>query len=190
MHSSRLILTCLLAPLLALCWLVSAHAQAVLDGPLQVERTEDALLLAYSLKLDLPPAVDDALHKGVALYFVAEAKVTRPRWYWRDTVLARGDRSWRLSYQALTRQYRVSNGGLSQSHERLSDALASVRRASRWTLPLREDPLPGANYDIEFSLRLDTSQLPGPLQIGLGSGVSIGVSQTRRLHPMELGLAS
>lgn len=177
-------------PLLALCGLAAAQAQAVLEGPLQVERTDDALLLAYTLKLELPPAVDDALHKGVPLYFVAEAKVIRPRWYWRDAVLARGERTWRLSYQALTRQYRISTGGLSQSHERLSDALSAIRRASRWSLPLRDDPQPDVNYEIEFSLRLDTSQLPGPLQIGLGTGAAIGVSQTRRLHPMELGLAS
>ncbi len=170
----------------------AARAQVSLEGPLQVSRADDALLLAYSLKLDLPNAVDEALHKGVPLFFVVEARVRRPRWYWRDATLARGERSWRLTYQALTRQYRLSSGGqnLSQGYETLAEALAAIRRASAWRLELREDPALNATYELDFSLRLDTSLLPGPLQIGLGSGAAIGVSQTRRLHPMELGLAS
>ena len=48
---------------------------------LQLSRGEDGLRLAYGVKLELPRAAEDALHKGVPLYFAAEARVARKRWY-------------------------------------------------------------------------------------------------------------
>lgn len=157
---------------------------------LQLSRGEDGLRLAYGVKLELPRAAEDALHKGVPLYFAAEARVARKRWYWRDATLGRAERQWRLSYQALTRQYRLSTGGLHQSYEGLNEALTAVRRASAWAIELREEPDPGAAYVLSFSLRLDTRQLPAPLQIGLGAEAEWGVRSERPVHPAELGLAS
>jgi hypothetical protein len=179
------------AALIASPWLARAWAQTDAETPLQVQRDDRLLELTYALKLDLPPTLADALQRGVALHFVAEARVRRKRWYWRDAVVAEGERRWRLSHQPLTRQYRVAtSGGLSQSFDTLTDALNVIRRASRWTLDLREEPELGQAYEIEFSLRLDASQLPGPVQIGLGTRAALEASETRRLHPMELGLAS
>lgn len=170
----------------ALTW---AQGSASLEQ-LQLSRAEEGLRLAYGVKLDLPLAAADALHKGVPLYFVAEARVARKRWYWRDATVGRAERQWRLSYQALTRQYRLSTGGLHQSFEGLSEALGAVRRASAWPIELREEPDPGAEYLLSFSLRLDTRQLPAPLQIGLGAEADWGVRTERAVHPIELGLAS
>jgi hypothetical protein len=79
---------------------------------------------------------------------------------------------------------------LSQSFDALEDALGLVRRAGRWPIELRDEPELSGQYEIDFSLRLDVSQLPGPVQIGLGSRAALEGAQTRRLHPMELGLAS
>ncbi|MCZ8236620.1 MAG: DUF4390 domain-containing protein [Inhella sp.] len=179
------------AVLLASPWLARAWAQESVEAPLQVQRDDRLLELTYAIKLELPPTLADALQRGVALHFVAEARVRRYRWYWRNAVVAEGERRWRLSYQPLTRQYRVAtSGGLSQSFDTLTDALSVIRRASRWTLELREEPELGASYDLEFSLRLDASQLPGPVQIGLGTRAALEARESRPLHPMELGLAS
>lgn len=169
----------------------AARSQAVLDGPVQVQRDDRVLELAYNLRLELPRTLADALQRGVPLHFLVEARVRRVRWYWRDATLAEGQRTWRLSYQPLTRQYRVAaTGGLSQSFDTLEEALGLVRRAGRWPIELRDEPELSAQYEIDFSLRLDVSQLPGPVQIGLGSRAALEATQTRRLHPMELGLAS
>lgn len=167
-----------------------AVAQLVLERAVDVARIDDdTLQLGYGARLELPRAVADALHRGVALHFVAEARVRRNRWYWRDVTLAEGVRSWRLSHQPLTRQYRLAAvDGLSQSFDRLEDALSLIARATRWQLALREAPRSGETYALDFSLKLDLSQLPGPLQIGLGPGASLGVSETRRLSLAELGL--
>lgn len=128
-------------------------------------RSEEGLLLSYAAQLELPRAVEDALLKGVPLYFMVQADTFRPRWYWRDERVAQATRAWRLAWQPLARRYRLSLGALGQNHESLDEALAAVKRASRWRIAPPES-LDSDPYYVEFSLRLDTSQLPRPLQIG------------------------
>lgn len=170
-------------------WLLALQgdllAQSALSQ-LQLGRDDAGLRLSYQAKLELPRAADEALHKGVPLYLVADALLTRDRWYWRDAVVARSQRQWRLSYQPLSRQYRLSTGGLHQSFDTLADALARVSRASGWALELREEPQSGARYLLRFSLRLDSSQLPAPLQIGLGSGVNLSLERELSLSAEQL----
>ena len=170
-------------------WLLALHggllAQPALNA-LRLEPSDDGLRLSYQAKLELPRAADDALHKGVPLYFVAEAVLTRQRWYWRDATVARERRNWRISYQPLTRQYRLSTGGLHQSFDTLAEALAPVARASGWALALREEAQSGASYELRFSLQLDISQLPAPLQIGLGAGASLSLQRELKLSAEQL----
>lgn len=185
-----LLLRALLLFVLLLCTVARAQAPASLEQ-LELERQEEGLRLAYSVKLELPRASEEALHKGVPLYFVAEARVWRKRWYWRDATVAKAERNWRLSYQPLTRQYRLSGaGGLQQAFDTLSEALAALRRASNWNLELREELDRNASYELSFHFFLDTRQLPGPLQIGLGGGAQWGVSRERNVLAAELGFAS
>lgn len=153
---------------------------------LRLSRVDDGLRLSYSARVELPRVLDDALHKGVPLYFVAEARLTRSRWYWRDAVVAAALRQWRLTYQPLTRQYRLSTGGLHQSYDSLAEALAPLSRASGWPLALREDLAGDGDYQLDFSLRLDATQLPGPLQIGLGAGANLNLRREQRISSAEL----
>lgn len=135
---------------------------------LDAQRSEQGVQLSFETRFDLPPSVEDALQRGVALHFLAEAVLMRSRWYWRDKELARTTRTWRIAYQPLTFSYKVSQGGLSQSYRSLGEALRALQRFSQWRIA---DPVPaedGRHY-IEFSYRLDTEQLPRPLQIGIGS---------------------
>lgn len=145
-----------------------ARAEGIELTSLSLTRNDEGLFLDYSTRFDLPAAVEDALLKGVPIYFVAEAEVFRSRWYWRDQRVARSMRNWRLTWQPLTRRYLLNLGSVSQSYDSVSDALGAVQRASRWKLA---DPAAlgsEAGLYVEFSLRLDTSQLPRPLQISFG----------------------
>jgi hypothetical protein len=144
----------------------AARAEGIELLSLELTRDDDALLLAYQAQVDLPAAVSDALLKGVPLYFVARASVYRPRWYWRDDRVARVTRNWRLTWQPLTRRYRVNFGSLSQGYDTLPDALDAIRRTSRWKLADAAVLGDGADAYVEFRFALDTSQLPRPLQIG------------------------
>lgn len=166
-------------PILARAWglllavlLACAAAPARADGleltSFDLQREEEGLLLDYTARIELPRAVEDALQKGVPLYFVAQATVFNPRWYWRDKRIARVTRNWRLTWQPLTRRYRINLGSVSQNYDSLADALGAIQRATRWKLADSAALEDGDRQYVEFSLRLDTSQLPRPLQIGFG----------------------
>lgn len=150
---------------------------------LQVARADGALLLDFATRITLPRAAEDALQRGVPIYFAAQATLLRSRWYWRDERVARVNRVWRLAYQPLTSTWRVGLGGLNQNHATLAEALAVVTRASQWRLADLQQVDPDSHHYVEFSWRLDTSQLPSPMLIGLVSGTdfTLGVERTLRL---------
>ncbi len=165
--------------LLLLSWSAAVQSQVRLAevGPLRVERVDEAVVLSTQVDFDLSSAVEDALLKGVAIFFVAEAEVLRERWYWMNKRVAHSERHMRLAYQPLTRRWRLnvasaritSTGlgmALSQNFDSLSDALAAMQRLSRWKIANSTDVNPAYGHRLEFSFKLDTSQLPRPLQIG------------------------
>lgn len=160
---------------------VVARAEGVELSQISTVRGEDGLELGFSTRFDLPRSAEDALMKGVPIYFVADVSVFRNRWYWRDARAARASRTWRLAWQPLTRQYKVSTGGLNQSYASLHEALASLRGVSGWRIAEVKELEDDGRYYLEFSYRLDTSQLPRPMQIGLGSPQGWGLSVDRVL---------
>lgn len=131
-------------------------------------RSEDGLYLDFNVGFELSPSVEAALQKGVALNFVAEAQVFRERWYWRDQRVSRVTRVWRLSYQPLTRQYRVGFGGAQLVFDNVADALALVQRVSQWKVVEAADLSPSGQYYLQLTYQLDTSALPRPVQVGVG----------------------
>jgi hypothetical protein len=166
-------------------WLLplgTAHAQGVELPTFVVTRNDEGLGLSFHARFELPKGVEDALHKGVPLFFVAKADVFGNRWYWRDKRVASLQRTWRLAYQPLTRQYRVTFGGINQHHDNLSDAIASLSRVVNWKLA--EPPqLDDGRYYVEFSYELDTTQMPRPLQIGIG-GLSDWTLRAERVQKL------
>jgi hypothetical protein len=162
----------------------ATRAQSVELVTLQTSKAEGGGLdLDFVARVNLPAAVEQALQRGVPVYFVAEATLLRNRWYWRDERVARVSRSWRLALQPLTGAWRVSLGGLSQSYPSLAEALAAVSRGG-WRLAEASRIEAGESYYVEFGYRLDTSQLPGPMQFGLGgqSDWSVGATRTFRVE--------
>ncbi len=125
--------------------------------------------------------------------FVAEAQVLRDRWYWYDKSIAQASRSVRLAYQPLTRRWRVNvntgsrdasgNANLTQNFDNLTDALASVRRVSRWKIAEGADIETDSRHNVDFRFRLDTSQLPRPMQIGITGNSDWSISVQRNVRP-------
>jgi hypothetical protein len=148
----------------------SAWSQA--DRPdftaFEVTRADDAIVLHFAVRFELPRGVEEALQKGVPLYFVAQAEVFRERWYWRDKKVGEAMRVWRVAFQPLTRKYRVTFGGLNQNFDTLKEALDSVRRVPGWKIADAAQIDEGARHYVDFSYRLDTTLLPRPMQIGIG----------------------
>jgi len=147
---------------------------------LRTERRDAALYLTAQLKLELAPSVEDALIKGLAVHFVAEAELMRDRWYWYDRKMGMATRYYRLAFQPLTRRWRLNvsseplsgtglAGSISQSFETLADALAVIGRQSGWKIADMADFSPGARQYIGYRFWLDFSQLPRPFQIAAGN---------------------
>ena len=180
-----------LLPLWAVLWslllMPPAHAQGVELATLQASKSDGALNLDFAARINLPRAVEDALQRGVPIYFVAEAQLFRNRWYWRDERVARVSRSWRVAFQPLTNAWRVSLGGLNQSFPSMAEALTAVSRSASWRLVELSQLDFDKSFYLEFSYRLDTSQLPGPMQFGLGGlggpgDWAVGASRTLRVE--------
>jgi hypothetical protein len=126
---------------------------------------DDAYVLDAQFEIGLTPALEEVLSKGVPLYFLLEFELIRPRWYWFNDRVVHLQQSYRLSYNALTRQYRLGIGNLYQNFPSLAEALEVMSRVRR-----RQDIEPGTlsrntTYLAALRFRLDTSQLPKPFQL-------------------------
>ena len=164
----------------------AAQAQGVELAGLQVQKLEGALTIDFNARVNLPRAVEEAVQRGVPIYFVAQAQLLRNRWYWRDERVARVSRSWRLAYQPLTNSWRVGLGGLNQTFPTLAEAMAIASRSAGWKLAdLSQLDAGDKGYYLQFSYRLDTTQLPGPMQFGLGGqgDWAVGVSRSVKVEP-------
>lgn len=156
----------LVLALASLLWLPpAARAQVIEATDARIEFQDGGFELAASFDFDLPPVLEDALHKGISLYFAVDFQLSRSRWYWFDDKPVNTSRSVRLSYQPLTRQYRVSTGGLQLPFTRLKSALQFIQRVRGWRVFERNAVKPGETYHAEVRMRLDLSQLPKPFQI-------------------------
>jgi hypothetical protein len=133
---------------------------------IELTATEDGgTALSADLAFDFSTRLEEAVSKGVTLHFVAEFELTRPRWYWFDEKVVQIRHAWRLAYHALTRQYRLSSGGLHQSFASLDEALHVLARIRKWQIAERDQLTPGETLDAALRIRLDTSQLPKPFQV-------------------------
>lgn len=131
-----------------------------------IQLAESGYRLATSFELELNHELEDALLRGIPLYFTLEAEITRPRRYWFDEKTASISQTYKISYNVLTRQYRVSvNGSLSRSFNTLEDALAAIRNPARILIAEHDALKPGETYQASVRMGLDVTQLPKPFQV-------------------------
>ena len=157
-----------LAALAAVCWLAapapaSADTIPVTAAELRIEEGE--VLLNAEFEFSLNPTLEDALEKGIPLYFDVDFELTRGRWYWLDEKVAQTALVYRVSYNALTRQYRVASGLLSQTFNSLEEVERFIGRITSRRVAAADALTKGAKYDAAVRLRLDVNQLPKPFQV-------------------------
>lgn len=191
----RWALWCCLAFSLGLAGAGAVHAQdAGSVSDLRLERTDEGVYLSAQLLFKLPALAEDALYKGIPMYFVLEAQVARERWYWTDRKVAQAERYLRLSYQPLTRRWRLNMANepldrtglgvvLGQNFDTLDEAVEALQRVARWKIADVGALAAGENYSVRLDFRLDMSQLARPFQIGaLGSnGWSLALDHRARV---------
>jgi len=168
-RKARSALAGLLAFLLAL-FAICGYAQGIEIRKPTIGIEDGMVVVDAQFDIQLTPTLEDALNKGVPLYFSLDFELIRPRWYWFNDRVLSVHQQYRVSYNALTRQYRMGVGNLYQNYGTLAEALEVMSRFRR-----RIEVEPGtvrrdAQYIAALRLRLDTSQLPKPFQVSaLGS---------------------
>ncbi len=127
------------------------------------------------IRVSLSPVLVEAVMRGVPLYFVSEFELRKTRWWWLDKKLFSQSKTVRLSYHAVTQQFRVAVGGLHQiAYESLDEALAASVSMRGWRLKDPVESVEGAQEGVDWKasnleprlrVRLDSARLPKPLQI-------------------------
>ncbi|TAN74527.1 MAG: DUF4390 domain-containing protein [Gallionella sp.] len=172
--------------LAALCLLSSvfcplaAAAEGISINKAEVRLGEDGYHLFAGYDINLTFVAQQALSRGIPLYFVSEFSLTRSRWYWLDEEIFRGEQAVKLSYNVLTRQYRISRGALYQNFASIEEALKILARQSSAAIPAELIKKDGSyiaalvkkdgDYIAAARLRLDTTQLPKLLQVNALTG--------------------
>lgn len=122
-------------------------------------------VLNATFEFEVPQALEEAVQKGIAVYFNIEFELFRRRWYWFDRKISTNTLTYRLSYSPLTRQYRLARGGLSQSFDSLEEALGLLKSVRQWKVIEPGVLSPRDSYEAQVRMRLDVTQLPKPFQV-------------------------
>lgn len=131
-----------------------------------LEATSDGYRLSTAYSFELNHSLEDALMRGVPLYFTTDVQLTRQRWYWFDEIAVSVSRTVRIAFNVLTWRYHASTDDqLPQTFSSLEDVLALIRRPPRWIIADRNALKSGDVYKVGLRLRLDVTQLPKPFQI-------------------------
>ena len=158
----QFIFLCLMA---LIVFSTTAHAEGIKIKSFELERIDGDWLLNASFQIELSPGLENAVQKGVVLYFQTDFELTRARWYWFDEKPVVAQRQTRLSYQPLTQQYRIASDGFTFSAKTISEALQAVGSIGGWRVIDNEQLDPNKAYTASLHMALDLSKLPKPFQV-------------------------
>lgn len=152
-----------LATSLSLAPAAIADTIPVTSAELRID--DDEVVLNAQFDVSFNPTLEEALHKGVSLYFVLEFELARPRWYWFDEKLISQTVQYRVTYSPLTRQYRITSGLLGQQLDSVEEVERQLSRVVSRPVAQLDQLSKGSRYDAAVRLRLDVTLLPKPFQI-------------------------
>lgn len=158
-----------------------ARAEGIVVKSAELVSADESYYLNASFELSLGQTVEDALKKGVPLNFLVEFDLTRPRYswftYWFTETVVTAQRQYKLSYNALLRQYQLSidtpatpaiDGvmrGIGQNFSSLNEALLALSRIRNWQVVERGQLKKRIPHEAGLRMKLDVSLLPKPLQV-------------------------
>ncbi|TDN68145.1 DUF4390 domain-containing protein [Paraburkholderia sp. BL10I2N1] len=143
----------------------TARADSIAVQRASLESDNNGWSLDARFDFELNSSLEDAVNKGIPLYFTTDFELSRPRWYWFDEQPVSVSQSIRLSFQPLTREYRVSSGGLQLGFSTLKDALSVIKHVTSWHVIDRSQVRGGETYNASVRMQLDVALMPKPFQI-------------------------
>jgi len=146
----------------------AAHAQTIARA--SVERIDPVvdngqLNLDIDIALQLNATMDQALSRGVPLYFSLDLEIEQPRWWWFNKTIVETSLDRRLSYNALMQSWRVSTGDLSIPTASFNEAVTLLSQIRNWPVVMSDRFEPNQQYTGRVRIRLDTDRLARPLQM-------------------------
>lgn len=130
-----------------------------------LEAVEDGWQLETEFDIQFSPRLEEAVNRGVPLYFVVEFELLRPRWYWFDEKPVQFSQTYKISYTPLLRQYRLSVGNVYQNFTRFEEVTRVLARLRGVHIADRGAFKKDVPYQAGIRMRLDTAQLPKPFQL-------------------------
>ena len=142
-----------------------AYADEIKFKKITLAPSDKAWLLSAEINVELSSALEQLVKKGVTLHFVTEFQLTKGRWYWFDEKIVDVQRTSKISYQALTDQYKVTLGSVTITAANLKQAMGAVSSIDDWAVVEQSTVNPNQTYVAAIRMKLDTNQLAKPFQV-------------------------
>ncbi|NJD86775.1 MAG: DUF4390 domain-containing protein [Betaproteobacteria bacterium] len=161
----RLALAALLVAITAFAFAPRAAADGINTVRANVVSGADGYRLDAEFDIQFSPRLEEAVNRGVALNFVVEFELSKPRWYWFDEKPVQLSQTYKITYTPLLRQYRLSSGAAYQNFTRFDEVVGALSRVRGWPVAESGALRRQGEYLAAIRMRLDTTQLPKPFQL-------------------------
>ena len=142
-----------------------ANAEGIALKSARVEAVDEGWQIDAEFDIQFSPKLEEAVNRGVPLYFVLDFEMTRPRWYWFDEKPVHFSQTYKISYTPLLRQYRLSVGSVYQNFSTFEEVTRVLSRLRGVAIADHNAIKKDSAYQASVRLRLDTAQLPKPFQL-------------------------
>jgi len=147
-----------------------AQAEGIQIKSFSLAAADQHYEMSVDSEIALNATLEQALEKGIVLYFVTKFSLVDSRWYWLNDEVVRGKLKIGLRYYALTRQYHLNFPELSQSFNTLKEALQALGQLRKYSLTVKSDLKQDIEYIASLRIWLDLTRMPKPFQVeALGS---------------------
>ncbi len=161
----RLALAALLVAITAFAFAPRAAAEGINIVRANVVSGADGYRLDAEFDIQFSPRLEEAVNRGVALNFIVEFELSKPRWYWFDEKPVQLSQTYKITYTPLLRQYRLSSGAAYQNFTRFEEVVGALSRVRGWPVAESGALRRQGEYQAAIRMRLDTTQLPKPFQL-------------------------
>lgn len=132
---------------------------------IDLKATEKGYEINMDSEIMLNETLEQALEKGIVLYFVTKFSLFDARWYKLNDEVARSKFVVGLRYYALTRQYHLNHPVFSQNYYSLKEALQALGRIRDLPLTVKSELKSDADYVASVRVWLDLTRMPKPFQV-------------------------
>lgn len=143
----------------------AAFAEGIEVRSVAIEPVDEGYELDASFDIQFNARLEEAVNRGIPLFFVIDFELSRPRWYWFDEKPIQLSQTYKISYTPLLRQYRLTLGSVYQNFSRLEEVTRVLSRPRGWHIADKGAIKKDQVYEAAVRMRLDTAQLPKPFQV-------------------------